>query len=500
MLELYRLNLFPKRTIQPLNSLFLGKVNSTICQRRLKSNIYNSQNNFKINLSNPLNKELNTREFTRSLKYNGIGSKNNEMWKEYKAIDPRIIRPVDGSEFFVVGWYINIIDVFPKISTEEFKKRAEENFSKIELFNLALKRIQGHLFFIRKPFKIHLEEIEYTEAEEIENYLKNEEDMILPYEPIQEKNDEGVQALFNFKICQLEKSNQTKITLSINHTISDGRTAFTIMDYIRKIINGESIEKNDEGLTNFGGIDRFKGIDESFYNTPKIWNEISHLSLLPKIKPPFKYIRPHIIFDYKPISKFIHENGISIQAMLMAALSRATRRYYNLPKETPIWNSTPSDTRFSPYATEEFRKRKLYCNIGVMYVKLVGQSNLMEDLKYCMAQLKEAKKSNNDVRQLVCCSSIVDPKTLIFTPKEGFPNPFTNSIIISSNIGKVNGTIPLLTSSIDPNTYAFTVNSYHTDDKLFVALLRPINFDKAYIDIVTEEIYKIFIPENISKY
>jgi len=38
----------------------------------------------------------------------------------------------------------------------------------------------------------------------------------------------------------------------------------------------------------------------------------------------------------------------------------------------------------------------------------------MEDLKHCMAQLKEAKKTNDDVRQVACCHSIIDPKNSSF--------------------------------------------------------------------------------------
>jgi len=94
------------------------------------------------------------------------------MWKEYRAIDPRVIRPVDGNELFILNCYPHFTDVYPKISTEEFKKRIHENFSKFEFFNLAIKKINGHHFFIRKPFKVHFEEEAYTEDKEILLNLK----------------------------------------------------------------------------------------------------------------------------------------------------------------------------------------------------------------------------------------------------------------------------------------------------------------------------------------
>jgi len=503
MLELYRSKLLQNGINHSLlrgNALLLNKTSNALCQTRLKSNIYRPKNDFKLALSSPLNNVLIKKEFTRGLKGAVIGGKNDEMWKKYRTLDPRVIRPIDGSEFFVSNYYINVSDIFPKISTEEFRKRAQENFSNIELFNLALKRINGHLFFIHKPFKIHLKEIEYTEDEEMENFFETKDEMIIPHETIYEKDDKDVQSLFSFKICQLKKSNKTKIIFTINHAVGDGRSAFTILDYIRKIVNGERIEKNDEQLPNFGGVERFQNIDESFYKVPEHWKEIANLPLIPNVKPPFKFVRPHMIFDYEPISKFSKENHISVQAMLMAVATRAARRYKNLPKETPIWNTTHSDARASPYATEEFKKRKFYSNIGVMYVKLVGQPTLMEDLKHCMAQLQKTRKSHEDVHQLVCCSNAINPKTLKFVPLEGFPNLFQHSIVMSSNIGKVNGTMPLITSTNHPNLLVCNLSSYHTDDKLFVTFLRPYDFDKTYVDILNEEINKVFIPENISKY
>eukprot|EP00833_Pecoramyces_ruminatium_P014411 jgi/Orpsp1_1/1188443/evm.model.d7180000064898.1 len=53
--------------------------------------------------------------------------------------------------------------------------------------------------------------------------------------------------------------------------------------------------------------------------------------------------------------------------MLMAMLTRATRRYKNLPKETPLWNGIPINCRASSYATEEYKKRQFYLNVSGIY-------------------------------------------------------------------------------------------------------------------------------------
>jgi len=163
-------------------------------------------------------------------------------------------------------------------------------------------------------------------------------------EYLRDPEDKEVRLLFHFKICQLQKSHQTLITFSICHAVADGGAIFTLLECIRKIIKGESLDLRDEKLPNFGGLERFKPLDKSFFTPPKVWNEIPNLSVLPdkedKTGPPYKYASSTFVYDYKPILKFVREHNISIQAMLMALISRATRRFNHLPKETPLWNTT----------------------------------------------------------------------------------------------------------------------------------------------------------------
>jgi len=510
MLELYKSKLLQRGITHSLlkgNALLLSKTSNNLCQRRLRSDIYKSNINTKLVLTSPLNNVTFKREFTRGLKDGIIGEKNKEMWKEYRAIDPRVIRPIDGNEFFLTTCYNHITDVLPRISAEEFKKRVEENFSRIELFNLALKKINGHYFFIHRPFKINIEEEECTEDKELDYYSENGKEYIIPWEPIKEKyikdvNDKDVKLLYHFKIWQLKKTNQTRIKFSLSHMISDGRSVFALMDCIRRIVNGETIESNDEKLTNFGGVDRFKNLDESFFRPPNVWSEIPNFPVLPKSEsgPPYQYVTSYITLDYEPVKKFISESGFSLQVMITTMTARAFRRFNNLPKETPLWNTTPCDARFSPYATEEYKKRKYYCNVGGIYVKLIGQSSLMEDFKHCKAQLKKTVKTYDDVRQLVNCGFLIDPKTFKFVPNGRFPDQQTQCVIFSSNIGSTDGIIPFITATNNPYRYVLNVYSYNTNDKLFIMLIRPLCLNKGLLNCLFEEMNKIFIPENISKY
>ncbi|ORX77794.1 hypothetical protein BCR32DRAFT_328779 [Anaeromyces robustus] len=421
------------------------------------------------------------------------------MWEEYKAKESRIIRPINGLEFFTSGVYFNVTDVFPKFSVEEFKKNAEENLSKIQIFNYALKRVDGHLFWINKPFKMHLEEVEWTENEEIENHLKNEDKIIIPFKPLFEENNE-VTVLYFFRVCQL-KNNQTKLTFTVSHLLADGGTIFNLFDLIRRVINKETLEKNDEALSSFTGRENFQNLDESLEKPPKAWDEIPQLNILPRLPEPIEYVTIHYIYDYAPIKKFCEENDVGLQAMLSAMITRAVRKYKNLPKETKIWNPAAYDVRYSPYATEEYKKHQYYCNFGGLYPGAVGQNTLMEDIKHCNQEMLKAIKDNNNLRHILSSSNIINQETLQFIPYGNFPNHHTQAVANASLFGHATGNTPLF--HIMCNTmygmYTQVYHCYYTDDKLYIANLMPINMDKAYVDAVKEEMDKIFIPENITK-
>ncbi|OUM66770.1 hypothetical protein PIROE2DRAFT_5983 [Piromyces sp. E2] len=368
------------------------------------------------------------------------------MWEEYKAKDSRIVRPVN-----------------------------------------------------EKPFKMNIEEVEWNENEEIENYLKNESKIVIPYKPILDE-EKDVSGMFSFRVCQL-KNNKTKLTFTVSHGICDGGTVFNMFEFIRRVINGETLEKNDEALPSFSGHENFQNLDESYEKPPQAWNEIPPLNLLPKIPEPIEYVTIHYIYDYAPIAKFCKENNVSVQAMLAAMMTRGIRKYNNLPKETKIWNSTGYDTRLSSLATEEYKKQQFYYINGGLYPSFVGQNSLMEDIKHCEEAILKAKEANNHVRHLISCANVVDPKTLEIKLLN-FPNSHMQAVVNANDFGKGVGNNPLynLSSQTMFGMYYQFYQSYYTDEKLYIANFMPINMDKVFVDTIKEEMDKIFIPENINKY
>ena len=127
------------------------------------------------------------------------------MWDDYIKIDNRIIRPLDGFEFILTSGFLYVTDFFDSFEIGNFKNKCNEILPKIEPFNYAIKNINNYLFWIKKPFKILLEEKIYSEIEEYENYLKEETKIIIPGMTLIDKEEKDVQILFKFVILSIKK-------------------------------------------------------------------------------------------------------------------------------------------------------------------------------------------------------------------------------------------------------------------------------------------------------
>ena len=420
------------------------------------------------------------------------------MWEEYKTIDNRIIRPLDGFEFILTSGFLYVTDYFDFFDTTNFINNCNNNLTKIEPFNYSLKKMNNHLFWIKKPFKILIEEKEYSEKEEYENFLQEESKIIVPGMSLTDPEEKDILLLFKFVICQL-KNKKTKLTLYVNHVICDGRTIFSIFDIIRKIINNEIIEydKIEDKLCSFGQLSNYNDINPELYKkVPENWLEISKtkLHLLPKVNTPIHYINQHFIYDYLSISKFTQENKVSVQAMLTAMITRAVRKFLKLDKNQKIWNNTPCDSRPSKFSNENMKKRIFFCGASSVFPEIIGKENLLEDIKYCYQEIKNAVNRLEHVIGILLLGNSLDATSFQFKPIEGFPNFNLNPITTSSNIGRVNGNTPLFGLCYDcpGEDYSYGIYSYHTEDKLFIMVLKPINSDKEFDTIVQTEMNLIF--------
>ena len=111
-----------------------------------------------------------------------------------------------------------------------------------------------------------------------------------------------------------------------------------------------------------------------------------------------------------------------------------------------------------------------------------------------MEKLLESKKTYDNIAQILMSAQAVDPNTLKYTPPQKMPDFHKQPVVVASNIGRINGNNPLFYVSVDcPNEfYNLATHCYHTDDKIYMATIMPINFDKKYWEYLKEEMDLIF--------
>ena len=187
--------------------------------------------------------------------------------------------------------------------------------------------------------------------------------------------------------------------------------------------------------------------------------------------------------------------------MLITMLSRATRKFYNLSNDTPIYNYTPCDSRQSILANDYLKNRDFFCGAGALFPKSIGQGDLIKDLQYNYNSMKECIPNLENIIQIMRSSMTVNKETLVFIPETKMPNFSTQACTCSSNIGKVNGNLPAFSICMDinketiktkKNDYIICFDSIHTDKDLIIMALRPNLINKNFYNIIIEEMNNIF--------
>ena len=437
--------------------------------------------------------------------------------------DKNIIRPLDGYEYPLIYNYLTVTDIFPKFNIEEFYICAQNNLPQIDIFNYQIKIIEDYPFWYYKKLELikdlnfieikNLEESDYIKYLQKEKVCKGLNDNFDP-------EDKSIKLSYRFEICQINNK-QTMIIMRASHVTSDGRTLFNIFEYVRKvieyIINNKSIgdnnllsnvflEKKEVKICPFGQYDNYKNLDKKiFENPPEKWLEIPLRKIIPDLeidektdKEKIYYINQHYIFDYKKINDFCNKNKVSIQSMLITMLSRATRKYYNLPEETPIYNYTPCDSRPSELAKESLKNREFFCGAGALFPKTIGQGNLIRDIQYNYNSMKECIPKLENIIQIMRSSITINKDTLEFTPETKMPSFSKQACTCSSNIGKVKGNLPAFGICIDidknnaKSDYIICFDSIHTEKNLIIVAIRPNFINKNYYNTIIEEMNIIF--------
>ena len=448
-------------------------------------------------------------------------NKKKYWWKEYLENDKNIIRPLDGYEYPLTMSYLAVTDIFSKFNAEDFYYCAKKNLPQIGIFNYQIKYIEKHPFWYYKKFDL----IKNYNFEEIKQFEENDYGKYLQKEKISkgmdnlDPEDKSIKLTYKFEIIQIN-DNQTILTMKTLHTNCDGRTIFNIFEFVRKVIdfilknkdnkniinNEVFLEKKEVKICPFGQFDNYINLDKKLYqNPPDKWLEVPLRKIIPDLEIKEKtnneeiyYINQHYVFNYKKIQDFCKKYQISVQAMLITMMSRATRKYYNLPEETPIYNFTPCDSRQSSLANESLKKREFFCVSGALYPKSIGQGDLIKDLQYNYKSMKECIPKLENIIQIMRSSITINEETLEFKPETRMPSYSKHACTCSSNIGRVRGNLPCFSIYLDINKensksdYIICFDSIHTEDNLIIMCLRPNHINKEYYNIIIEEMNQIF--------
>jgi hypothetical protein len=442
--------------------------------------------------------------------------KEKNWWKKYMNEDKNILRPFDGYEYFLTISYLFISDIFPKFSYDDFILSANINLPNIEIFNYQVKYIENHPFWYKKEFQLikNLNIFDLTNSEIYEKdymkYLLKEHKV--EFIEILDPNDNLLRLPYKIEIIQLEK--ETQLNFYSLHAMCDGRTIFNIFDYIRKIIDYITKEENKlklnekflpiikSQLCDFGQLNNYINLDKKYYEKPpEKWDEIPFKNILPELKiekgKKNYYYNKHFIFSYPKIEKFCKENKISPQSMLTTMITRSTRKYYNLPNETPIYNYTPCDSRKSNFANDYLKKREFFCGAGALFPKTLGNNNLINEIKYNYNSMKECILNLENISQIMRSALTINKDTLKFIPENKMPNFNLQSCTCSSHIGKINGKLPCFEIWLNlpfncENDYILAFHAYHNDEYFIINMLKPNGFNEEFLKVILNEMNIIF--------
>ena len=406
------------------------------------------------------------------------------------------LRPLDGYEWPLVFPWLSISDEVEGISNDFniISENLKNGLKGLEILQLAIEKDEnGHFFWVKGNYNPILK------RSEPKTLLSGK---CLPIQSPKDINNPNIELLYYIEYCPETK----RLGLIISHTIVDGRTILELFDYIRRAAKGEIINEIKLELCEFGQKNNYK--DKELLNLintiPESWKKVIDGPVLPIVEP-CDYSIDYFSFEYSKVREICIKDEVSIQSLLMAVMTRSARKYNNLPIETPISIYSPTDTRCRKYATEEFKNRHFFCGAGASYPQVIGQNDLISDIKNCKKALMDALLTPDACLQILKGGECINPETLEFKPIEGLPDLCKHHVVGASHIGKIpnGGKCPVFAIHIPgPNIKSIgTVVLYaiHTDEMLSMLFLHPELIDNKFIEIVLNEIKEIFLINELKK-
>jgi len=416
--------------------------------------------------------------------------------------NPSLIRPMDGVEYGETFIWLSMSDEIPvKIDIKKFRSKFESIASKYPSFNIGAKGPT----WIKLPIDVeyNINEIPYEERKDIENMNpSNKEDNHLWYINVSYKN------------------NTTRITLHVSHGLCDGRTLesmfLVVMHSVIESLDKEEKEKliNETNykrlpplpiqceLCEFGQKSNFfyeKIPKELLNGVPESWKKCTPLDL-PEIEVPTNYVGRYFEYEDKYwenySKKMMKENNIklSLQAAMMASMSRGLRKFCNLKYDYPIVANVMYDSRMNDLAKENYRKRQFFFGALSGFPVVEGKNDWEKDIIYCKEVMKENVKKYDGLAMMLQIADSINKDTLEFKPAQGIPVYSKNNIVVTTYLNHFKGYInPRIGVRLAcAKEYFVCQYAWRNEGKIYFMILHPKNINKKYIDSFKSEFDELF--------
>lgn len=234
---------------------------------------------------------------------------------------------------------------------------------------------------------------------------------------------------------------------------------------------------------------------------PPSWRRMRSLdAALPRITLPDHYVARYADYALAPWQAYAARCAAapgarpSLQGALIAAETRALRRYCGLAADAAVVAEVMYDTRHTAYATPAMRARAFFCGAGAGFVEVCGRGAWPADIAACTAALRADAARPDTVAMVVQMGAAMDARTGALHAPEGMPASFRTNVVVTTHIGRYDGTtaprVGVRLACVE--NYCVCQYVWTTPTTAHVMYLHPSTVDPAYIQAFHDATDELF--------
>ena len=321
----------------------------------------------------------------------------------------------------------------------------------------------------------------------------------------------------------MNKCALVRVKLHVNHSLSDGRTMGMLFSVImHALLNSMGTEQREAlmkaapalkalpplpapcDLCAFGQVDNYDidRIPRELLDQPvPSWKLVKPLEALPRIKMPDHYVGDYAEYPLKLWSGYAksfasRNSGVrpSLQSAFMAADSRAMRKYCKLDTDAPVITEVVFDGRNGGYAKPAMHERAFFCGAGSAFIEVRGKGTWEEDIRACTELLRGKNPPMEAVAWALQLAAGMNRETGEFKNPAGMPSTVRENVVITTNIGRYDGTTVPRVGVHAPCDEKYVVCQYiwSTPETIYVLFFHPKTLDHAYVQTYLDSVDELF--------